>query len=76
MDPVSVLQFARQFGALPRRTLIVACQPRTVLDPDGDELLDELSAPVAGAVARAAALVQELVAGLAGPSINDNQGAK
>lgn len=75
MDPVSVLQFARQLGPLPRRTLIVACEPQRVLDPDGDELADELSPPVADAVPRAAALVQELVAGLSERPINDEEGA-
>jgi hydrogenase maturation protease len=87
MDPVAVLHFARQFGVLPRRTLIVACEPDRILDPDDDELLDELSPAVADAVPRAAEAVLELVNGAvggavdeavdraAGPVVN-NQGAK
>jgi hydrogenase maturation protease len=74
MDPVSVLQFAGQFGQLPQRTLIVGCEPHLVLDPEGDELLDELSAPVAAAVERAVAVIEELLPGLADPPRNDNQG--
>jgi Ni,Fe-hydrogenase maturation factor len=76
MDPVSVLHFARQFGSLPRSTLIVACEPDTVLDPDADELLDELSTTVARAVEQAAALVEELVEELSIRPVNDNQGVK
>jgi hydrogenase maturation protease len=76
MDPVSVLQFARQFGALPGRTLVVGCEPDRVLDPDADELLDELSPPVADAVERAIGLVEELVAELTHPAPNDNQGVR
>lgn len=74
MDPVSVLQFARQFGPIPERTLIVGCEPETVLNPDGDELLDELSAAVTAAVEPAVTLVEELVRGLADPQVNDDQG--
>jgi hydrogenase maturation protease len=76
MDPVAVLQFARQFGSLPRRTLIVACEPHAVLDPDSDELRDELSPPVARAVEHAAALIEELVADLGHRPANDNEGVK
>lgn len=76
VDPVSALQFAQQFGPLPERTLIVACEPEKVLDPDRDELLDELSPPVARAVERAAGLVEELVAELSRGPVNDNQGVK
>lgn len=74
MDPVSVLQFARQFGALPERTLIVGCQPQNVLDPDGEELLDELSPPVQAAVERAAELIEGLLPELGSPPMTDNQG--
>ena len=75
MDPVSVLQFARQFGPLPEQTLIVACEPQTVPDPDGHELLDELSAPVRAAVPQAAWLIDELISKLALP-VNDKQGVR
>lgn len=76
MDPVAVLQFAQQFGPLPTRILIVGCEPETVLDPEGDKLLDELSRPVSEAVGRAVVLVEELVAELAATRVKNNEGAK
>jgi hydrogenase maturation protease len=61
LDPVAVLHFARQFGALPRRTLVVGCEPRDLGDPDGDEIHNELSAPVRAAVEAAVELVCSLI---------------
>ncbi|MGN6380656.1 MAG: hydrogenase maturation protease, partial [Gaiellales bacterium] len=51
MDPVAVLRLARALGGLPRRTLVLACAPQRMVDPDaGDELLGELTPPVLAAV--------------------------
>jgi hydrogenase maturation protease len=61
MDPVRVLRLARELGSLPARTLVVGCRPLAVADPDGDEVLVELSAPVRAAVGTAADLVRSLV---------------
>jgi hydrogenase maturation protease len=61
MDPLRVLRLARELGGLPERTLIVACQPQAVPDPDSDEIAAELSAPVRAAVDEAVAVVRELV---------------
>jgi hydrogenase maturation protease len=61
MGPVSVLRLARELGGLPRRTLVVGCRPLTVLDPDGDEVLVELSEPVRAAVEAALPLVRSAV---------------
>jgi hydrogenase maturation protease len=75
MDPVAVLALAQRLEALPRRVLIVACEPQTMLDPDRGELLDALSAPVARAVEQAAALIEELLPELAGGPLNHDEGA-
>ena len=61
MDPLRVLRLARELGGLPARTLVVACQPQAVPDPDSDEIAAELSAPVDAAVDEAVAVVRELV---------------
>jgi hydrogenase maturation protease len=61
MDPARVLRLARELGPLPRRTLVVGCEPHTIADPAGDEVLVELSPPVQAAVETATALVRSLV---------------
>jgi hydrogenase maturation protease len=61
MDPARVLRLARELGAVPRRTLVVGCEPARVVPPDGDEVLVELSAPVRAAVVTASELVRSLV---------------
>ncbi|MDQ3850220.1 MAG: hydrogenase maturation protease [Actinomycetota bacterium] len=61
MDPVSVLRFARQFGTLPERTLVVGCEPDAVVDPDAGEVAVELSESVHAALEPAAELVVSLV---------------
>lgn len=66
MDPARVLLLARRFGRVPARTLVVGCEPQPMVDdPDvTGELVDELSAPVAGALDQAVAVVESLVAEL------------
>ncbi len=64
MDPVRVLAFARALGPLPSRLLVVGCEPAVVPDPDADEVLAELSAPVSAAVDAAAAQVEALLGDL------------
>jgi Ni,Fe-hydrogenase maturation factor len=61
MDPVRVLRLARGLGGLPKTTLVVACQPQFVPEPESDEIVCELSAPLQDAVTRAVAVVRELV---------------
>jgi hydrogenase maturation protease len=61
MDPVRVLRFARELGSLPQRTLVVGCRPLRVVDPEGDEVLVELTPPIQAAVETAASLVRSLV---------------
>jgi hydrogenase maturation protease len=57
MDPVRVLRLARELGGLPRRTIVVGCQPQTIADPEGDDVVVELSDPVRAAVQAALPLV-------------------
>ena len=64
MDPVGVLYFARQFGSLPEVVRVVGCEPQTVGDPEGQEIVAELSAPVRAAVDAAIPLIESLVAEL------------
>ncbi|MFN2629391.1 MAG: hydrogenase maturation protease [Gaiellaceae bacterium] len=62
MDPVRVLRLARDLGGTPSRTLVLACQPAHLADPDaGDDVLHELSAPVQAAVEQALPAVRALV---------------
>ena len=56
-NPERVLAMARAMGALPRRVAIVGCQPA-----DADELGEQLSPEVAGAVAAGVRLVRETIA--------------
>jgi hydrogenase maturation protease len=62
MDPVKVIRFARAMGAELPRTLVVGCEPKTVLSGENyDDMLMELSKPVEAAVEEAAQLVESLV---------------
>jgi hydrogenase maturation protease len=74
MDPVKVLGLARELGPVPERLLVVGCEPLTRLSGDtAEELVGELSAPVAAAVDEAASLVESLV-GEVQESIESQQG--
>ncbi len=62
MDPVKVLRLARELGPVPARVLVVGCEPLTRMSGDtAEELLGELSEPVAAAVDGAVELVESLV---------------
>ena len=63
-----VLALARRLGGMPARTLIVACEPGVLPDPESDDVEAELSAPVAAAVERLPALVRSLIDQLLTPS--------
>jgi hydrogenase maturation protease len=62
MDPMRVLAVVRTMGAAPARLRVVGCEPACL--GDGDEPLISLSDPVAGAVAAAVTLVEDLAAAL------------
>ncbi len=61
MDPVKVLALARELGDMPRRVLVVACEPRTVMTGEEEHVVVELSEPVRAAVEPAARLVLRLL---------------
>jgi hydrogenase maturation protease len=61
MDPVRVLRLARELGGLPGRTLVVACEPEAVVDPDSEEVVADLSPTVRAAAGAAVPLVRRLV---------------
>jgi hydrogenase maturation protease len=61
MDPARVLRLARELGPLPRRTLVVGCQPLRVVAPDEDEVLVALSEPVRAAIETASTVARSLV---------------
>jgi hydrogenase maturation protease len=61
MDPVKVLALARQLGELPRRVLVVACEPRTVMTGEEEDVVVELSEPVRAAVDEAVRVVERLL---------------
>jgi hydrogenase maturation protease len=62
MDPLRVLALANALGTVPRRVLVVACEPELVVDGEhDDDLVGELSAPVRAAVDEAVELVSSLV---------------
>ena len=65
LDPVRVLQLARTLGGVPKRILIVGCEPGAV---DRSESIDDgftaLSPPVAAAIGEAVRTIDALVAEL------------
>jgi hydrogenase maturation protease len=61
MDPVRVLALARELGGTPARTLVLACQPGVIADPDGEDVLAELSTEVRHAIETAVPEVHRLV---------------
>jgi Ni,Fe-hydrogenase maturation factor len=57
-----VLRLARELGGTPERTLVLACEPEHVADPDaGGDVLVELSDPVRAAIEEALPAVRALV---------------
>jgi hydrogenase maturation protease len=67
MDPVKVLALAKALGGPLPRTVVVACAPASVPDPDRDDVVAELSAPVRAAIEPAVALVESLLRELTSP---------
>jgi hydrogenase maturation protease len=62
MHPVRVLRLARELGGAPARTLVLACQPEVIADPDENgDVVAELSPAVRAAIERAVPAVHELV---------------
>jgi hydrogenase maturation protease len=61
MDPLKVLGLARAMGPLPRRILVVGCEPATVGGEGEEDVVVELSAPVRAALDDAVALTESLL---------------
>ena len=61
MDPAKVVNMARAIGGPEVKTLLVACEPLVMLDEASDDVLMELSAPVAGAVEAAVELIENML---------------
>jgi hydrogenase maturation protease len=61
MDPVTVLALARTLGGKLPRVLVLGCEPLTRMTGDEDEIVAELSEPVAAALAEAERLLEELI---------------
>lgn len=67
MDPVKVLNLARNLGAPSRPTYVVACEPALVIDGENNpDVLVELSAPVAAAVDPAVEMIVALIDEISG----------
>src|SRR3954462_9960160 len=67
MDPAKVLALAGQLGPVPERILVVGCEPQVKMTGDEEDLVGDLSEPVAGAVDDAVALVESVVNELSKP---------
>jgi hydrogenase maturation protease len=61
MDPVKVLQLASTLGPVPKRILVVGCEPQVAMTGDEPELVGELSEPVRAALDGAVELVESVV---------------
>lgn len=61
MDPLWVLRLARELGPLPKRLLVVGCEPSVIPAPDSDVIVGRLSPPVTAAVDVAVAQVEALL---------------
>jgi hydrogenase maturation protease len=61
MDPVKVLRLARAMGTLPKRVLVVGCEPSPLEPDDYADGRMGLSEPVAAAIDQAVELVESLV---------------
>jgi hydrogenase maturation protease len=61
MNPVQVLALARALGGSPPRTLVVGCEPQTVMSADAEEIVAALSEPVRAALDEAVRLVESVL---------------
>lgn len=64
MDPASVLALAAELAPLPRRVLVVGCEPAVVMSGEEDEIVAELSEAVRAALPKAVREVEDLLAQL------------
>jgi hydrogenase maturation protease len=71
MDPVTVLALARALGGPIPRTLVVGCEPASVMTGDEEEIAAELSDPVEGSLDAAVDLVESLLDDLTAPHTSE-----
>jgi hydrogenase maturation protease len=72
MDPVQVIGLVRSFGGTLPPMYVVGCEPGMRLDPDSEEIIASLSAPVDSALGEAVRLVQSLCEDLTQDSVDIN----
>lgn len=68
MDPATVLSLVKALDGTPPRTLVVGCEPETVLAPDHEDVVADLSEPVRLALDEAVRLVRSLLEELTAPN--------
>ncbi|MBA2239739.1 MAG: hydrogenase maturation protease [Solirubrobacterales bacterium] len=61
MDPVRVLALAAQLGPIPDRVLVVGCEPQVQMTGEEEDLVGELSPPVAAAVEGGVEMVESVI---------------
>lgn len=76
VDPVTVLAFARALGPLPKRLLVVGCEPAVVTDRRADERIGELSEPVRAAIDGAIAQIERLLEEILADVVTDRPAAR
>jgi hydrogenase maturation protease len=74
MDPVKVLALARQLGDVPKRVLLVGCEPKVQMKGDEEDVIGDLSEPVRAAVDEAVGLVESLVEELSVRELEEPKG--
>ncbi|MEA2267486.1 MAG: hydrogenase maturation protease [Solirubrobacteraceae bacterium] len=67
MDPLKVLTLARSLGGELPRTLVVGCEPQTVMTGDEEDVVATISEPVRVALDEAVRLVETLLTDLTSP---------
>ncbi len=68
MDPVRVMGLVRSLGGRPPRTYVLGCEPQTCMPADDDEVVAQLSEPVAAAIGPALELAESLLADITDPT--------
>jgi hydrogenase maturation protease len=72
MDPVQVIGLVRSFGGTLPPMYLVGCEPGMALDPDSEDIVASLSAPVHAALSEGVRLVESLCGDLAQDTVDIN----
>jgi hydrogenase maturation protease len=73
MDPVKVLALARELGEVPKRVIVVGCEPAAVMTGEEEDVVVKLAEPVRAAVPEAVRLVGELLAELVSANAEEEE---